>query len=268
LHQGRPVSCVQIFTKQIRLRRETIRLGGIGSVGTHPDHRGKGLASNLLRRAVEEMQTRNMALSLLFTGRFTFYEPLGWVSIPQSRLSFHARPGEHQTGRPFRPTDRADVERLYERYSMDLETRTTRDARYWDGQLAYAGSPDEEFRVLERGGRVVAYARRVQLFGTWVVMEYAREPDSAAELAGLIEGLSPEGGHLILPWGDDRDLGEELRRRARRLDPFPDASSMWRVLDRPLLAALAELPDETEDAALLSSLVGGPRALYWPSDRF
>ena len=217
---------------------------------------------------VEEMQTRGMALSLLFTGRFTFYEPLGWVSIPQSRLSFHARPGEPQSGRPFRRPDRADVERLYERYSMDLETRTTRDARYWDGQLAYAGSPDEEFRVLERDGRIVAYARRVRLFGTWVVMEYAREPDSAAELARLIEGLSPEGGSLILPWGDDRDLGDELRCRARRLDPFPDPSSMWRILDRPLLCNLAELPLETEDAALLSTLVGGPRALYWPSDRF
>ena len=268
-HEKHPVACVQIFTKKIRLRGETVGLGGIGSVGTHPDHRHRRLASELLRLAIAEMSRRGMALSLLFTGRLTFYEPLGWISIPGAQLAFHA--GNDAASRPTRPFEASDLEQmepLYERYSTGFEANTLRDTRYWIGQLAYAGNPDERIRVAERDRRIVAYARGVQVSGISLVQEYARTDDAAADLADLIVELAPEEGPLILPWGEDVELRAELEPRARRLDAISDSSSMWRVLDRPLLAKLAELPSDTTDSALLHALVGAPGTLYWPSDRF
>ncbi len=269
-HGEQPVACVQVFTKRIRLRGETVGLGGIGSVGTHPDHRHRRLASKLLRLAIDEMSERGMALSLLFTGRLTFYEPLGWISVPGAQLAFHAGndAGSRIPARPFEASDLEQMEPLYERYSSGFEASTQRDGRYWTGQLAYAGNPDENIRVAERDGRIVAYARGVQVMGISLLQEYARTDDAAGDLADLIVELAPEEGPLILPWGEDVELRAELEPRARRLDAISDSSSMWRVLDRPLLAKLAELPSDTADSSLLQALVGPPGTLYWPSDRF
>ena len=271
LERDRPVSCVQIFTKRVRLLDDVVTVGGIGSVGTHPDHRARGLASALLRRAIDEMQRRGMTLSLLFTGRHAFYGRLGWVGVPQTRLAFRARAGTERNGaglRPFDPADLPALEQIYELYARTLATATVRDRAYWEGQLRYAGAPDEELRVAEREGRLVAYARRVEVEGVPVVMEYGREADAASELADLLGTLAPEGSALILPFGGDRDLRDALAGRALRLDPFADPSLMWRVLDRGRLAKLADLSPQAGDGPLLQALVGGDRALYWPSDRF
>jgi predicted N-acetyltransferase YhbS len=271
---GQPASCVQIFTKRVRIRGETILMGGIGSVGTHPDHRSQGLASELMRRADQEMQRKGMVFSLLFTGRLSFYERLGWISIPQGKLALHvardattvAPPGAEI--RPYREADRAQVEHLYEQHTRSLETSTVRDRAYWDGQLRYAGDPDEDFYVAERGGWIVAYARKVVLEWASIAMEYAREPGAAAELAALLVTLAPREGALLVPWAADTELERALEPQSRRLDHFPDPEFMWRVLDRERLARLSNSDPSSEDRALLEPLVAGPRALYWPSDRF
>ena len=83
----RLVSSVQIFDKRIRLGRAVAGVGGIGSVATHPEYERRGLATLLLRRAIEEMQRRGHCLSLLFTGRLSFYDRLGWESVPQTAWS-------------------------------------------------------------------------------------------------------------------------------------------------------------------------------------
>ena len=48
LEEGRPISCVQLFSRSIRLRRNAVELAGIGSVATDPNYRGHGLASRLV----------------------------------------------------------------------------------------------------------------------------------------------------------------------------------------------------------------------------
>jgi predicted N-acetyltransferase YhbS len=265
------LACVQIFEKTVRLRGETVRLGGIGSVGTHPAHRGQGLASALLREAIEEMSRRGMAVSLLFTGRFAFYERLGWSVIPRPLWALHAPPAPPSGApalRPFRAGDLPEVRALYDACTRDLDGPTVRDAGYWRGQLRYAGTPEEEFVVTERGGRIAAYARAISAAGVKSAMEYARAPDAAGALAELLVALAPAGAPLVVPRAPDPALARELAARAQRLDAFEERSAMWRVLDRARLCALARLPDATPDPELLRALFGGERALYWPSDRF
>jgi predicted N-acetyltransferase YhbS len=271
LDGDRPVSCVQIFAKRVRLRGTDVSLGGIGSVATAPSHRGRGLATELLERAIAEMCRRGMEISLLFSTIVDLYGPLGWLSVPQKRVSFHRNTAPTGAGRErsYRAGDREGVERLYVAYSESLETSTVRDGTYWDGQLRYAGNPDEEFRVAERDGSVVAYARRVRLYGQDVVMEYAREPEATEELAGILAGLAASDRPLVLSWADDAELFGALRRYADRLDPFDDPSLMWRVLDRPRLAALlGAVEPDASDETILCALLSPPHTLYWLSDRF
>ena len=43
---------------------------------------------------------------------------------------------------------------------------------------------------------------------------------------------------------------------------------MWAVLKRERLAEIAGLPADASERSILDSLVGGPSATFWASDRF
>ena len=268
-----PVSCVQIFSKRIRLRGETLELGGIGSVATALAYRKLGLASDLLSRALEEMERRGMALALLFTGLFRFYEQLGFVPVPQYRGKLHLpKNSSSSTGqagmRAFAAHDLPAVRALYDAYTAPFDASTVRDEPYWTGQLAYAGNPEEDFRVVERADKVVAYARAIQMSGTTAIIEFARAPDAAAELAALLLAQAPTARPLVYPRAPDPELEAALVASGARVEAMPDPTLMWRVLDRARLVRLSGASDTQTERELLEALVGGPSTLYWPSDRF
>ncbi|MEX2206191.1 MAG: GNAT family N-acetyltransferase [Myxococcota bacterium] len=273
LDGGVPVSCVQTFERPIRLRYERVLLGGIGSVATHTSARGKGLASELLRRAIARMRERGMALSLLFTGRFSFYEPLGFQQMSTRLFKLApgaplAPPDDGTILRAFEPADLERVRALYDVYTEPLSGPTVRDARYWAGQLRTAGTPHEDFRVAERGGALLAYARAASFSGRTRVLEYARSAGGAGALARLLAAHRPAEHRLPVPLVRDAELGDALRGFGLDSAPGEDPSPMWLVLDRPALARIAGASESTSDRALLESLVGGPLVTYWPSDRF
>jgi predicted acetyltransferase len=268
-----PVACVQIFDKTIGLRGEAVRLGGIGSVATRASQRGRGVSSDLLERALERMRARGMWLSLLFAAPVApLYERLGWhrVPAPLLRLSPLAKSNASakQTGRAFQPEDLWQVAALYEAYTETLSGPTLRDASYWRGQLRTAGTPDEDFRVAELDGAIVAYARVASFNGRLRVLEYARAARGADALAELLVGHAHGPHALHAPFVRDPELGSALEHRGIEISLARDPSPMWRVLERAPLARLAGLPDSSPDAALLAELVGEGAATYWPSDRF
>ena len=266
----RPVSCVQIFEKHIRAGDITLPLGGIGSVATDPDFRSGGLASDLMRRQTLVMQQRGYALGLLFTGRFTFYEPLGWVQCKLPQVAVH-RPASLASGpaklRSFRPSDLPRVRALYDHYSGNLCGTTLRNDAYWAGQLRYAGNPDERFGVAEVDGEIVAYARAAKI-GLECAMEYGREATAAEALAQLMLSLAPESGALVLRTAPDPELSDALGIRAARVDPLPDPTPMWRVLDRARLARVFDAEDGMSDEDFIHALVSEQSMHYWLSDRF
>jgi predicted acetyltransferase len=270
LVDGRIVSAVQIFTRAIRLRGREIRLGGIGSVATHPDFERRGISSELLRRAIAEMKRRGMALSLLFTGRVSFYERLDWVRIDHPVRVLHR--GSTVDGvegiEPFDEADLDEIKALYGAYCAERDLTTYRDDAYWAGQLRCAGNPDEDFRVLRRDGRIRAYVRCIPFEGLVRVSEFGRVEDAAEDLARLLLTITPDERPLFLPEAGDAAMLCALEDRAAKLDAIAFPDQMWRVLDRPRLAELDDEDGEGDDAALLTRLVGRPGATYWPSDRF
>ena len=268
LANGQPVGCVQIFTKRIRLRGEAVGLGGIGSVATQPRWRHQGLARTLLQQAIAEMSRRRMAISLLYAGPHPLYEQQGWVSIPERYLRIHApdelpRLPEACTVRDFERRDLEVVRELYERYAASLETTTLRTPEYWDGQLRYAGNPDEDFRVAECDGRIIGYARALGAPDARAILEYACEAGAEVELASLVLRLAARGRPLI---GPASPIEEPLRKLGARTELFRPRSAMWRVLDRAKLEQLSGVAGD--DAQILETLVDRSDALYWPSDRF
>lgn len=270
LDGDRPVSSVQIFDKPIRLRGAVATIGGIGSVATHPDYERRGLATQLLRRAIEDMRARGHALSLLFTARTSFYERLDWFRIPHSTwtLKRSAEPARVDA-RPLQRADLDAVARLYERYNRDADGAVVRDAGYWIAQLGYAGEPEEDFRVIERDGRIVAYARRIEFFGIPRVTEHACEPGAAGDLARLLHAWTPRQGALVAQRTGDAELARALRTTpGLAAEPGEWGDAMWRVIDRARIPSLRDAERAMTDADLLHALVGPDSAVFWPSDRF
>ena len=82
---GRIVGYVRIFARTMMVRGQPVPVGGIGSVATHPDARGSGIATALLHDAIARMRRGGMQASFLYPGIPGFYERLGFhiVREPQ-----------------------------------------------------------------------------------------------------------------------------------------------------------------------------------------
>jgi predicted N-acetyltransferase YhbS len=271
LDAGRPVACVQVFSRSVRLRRQEAALGGIGSVAAHPDWRGRGLATRLVTDALGAIRARGRPIALLFTTRFGFYERLGFRQISQRMFRIRTAGGEPAPDlrvRDFAATDLPRVRELYDTYCDGLSGCTLRDAAYWEAQLRFGASPRARFRVAERGDRLLAYVRCDELDGRRIAAEYARERGAASDLAELLVQAIPADRSLFAPIVPDPELGHALRLRGAIPEPAEDPMPMWCVIEREPLAALAGLPADASDRAILDSLVGGPAATFWPTDRF
>ncbi|HEX2081466.1 MAG TPA: GNAT family N-acetyltransferase [Longimicrobium sp.] len=84
LDGGTPVSHLKIVTRRGTAAGDPVRLGGIGSVMTPTPFRGRGYASELLRRAGSFMfDDLGVELGLLFClrGLVPFYRSLGWIEV-------------------------------------------------------------------------------------------------------------------------------------------------------------------------------------------
>jgi hypothetical protein len=83
--EGRLITHVGIVTREGTLDAVPVKIGGIGSVKTHPQAQGRGYASAALRRAATALEDdHHVDFSLLVCQEqlLPFYERLGWLSFP------------------------------------------------------------------------------------------------------------------------------------------------------------------------------------------
>lgn len=286
---GRLVSTVQVFPRRLQVRGAAIPTGGIGSVYTRDDARGKGVASRLLERAVRDMRERGMELSLLFAARMPFYRHLGWHCWPMQRELL--RPGagfappEAAAARPFEAArDLEEVAQLHARAARRLAGVATRSPAEWRASLALGGNPEEEFLVARTAGGLRAYLRAIRLNAALLIAEYGAEDADA--LAGLC-------ARVLVPRADDPlasaerpsselrswavlsvaappDLAAALGRLGIARQPVEDPTVMLRCLDAAALGRRldgAPAPGEAGEAFLARMLPPGEFA-FWPADRF
>jgi GNAT superfamily N-acetyltransferase len=83
--EGRLIAHVGIVTREGTLDGVPVKIGGIGSVKTHPQAQGQGYASAALRRAATALHDdHHVAFSLLVCQEhlLPFYGRLGWLPFP------------------------------------------------------------------------------------------------------------------------------------------------------------------------------------------
>ena len=270
----RIVSTLQVFTKHVRVNGTVLTVGGIGNVYTDPPYRQRGLAPALLQRAIAAMERSGFDVSLLFATRLELYGALGWRSHVR-HLSFIEAGGGTQSGRytlaPFEPSqDLTAVMTLYARQCDSMNGTTVRDRAYWNGQLQYAGNPDERFLLARDHSDVVAYARYTSLYGFDTIMEHAALPgrhDALADLFCQLHAAANPG--TLCQLACEKGFDDILRERGLTVHTAEDGFWMWRVINPHQLGAkLAIAPEATAAADFFPRLFPAEQSVYWIADRF
>jgi L-amino acid N-acyltransferase YncA len=184
------------------VRGAPVRVGGIGSVATHPDARRDGIATALLRDAIAQMRREGMQASFLFTGIPGFYERLGWRVVREPQLTADSAEAAALPDAglwPVRATTDGHVRRILAIYRRAIAGSTgaiVRTARTWrDAQSWLDEDPDGCF-VAERNGIVVAYLRsRHRTYGRQV-LEAECQPGHEGAIAALLSAVGRRASEL------------------------------------------------------------------------
>ncbi|MFD7552131.1 GNAT family N-acetyltransferase [Streptomyces sp. NPDC059816] len=248
------------------------RVGGIGSVATRPEARGRGLVGELLARAVDTMAAEGCAWSLLFTGTPGVYRGSGWREFhrPRTEGALPARNGRNREGtgryrvRSALPADAPAVIRLQSAHNAARPLSAVRDADDWRVRVPAWYGPDCWSLLAER--------RRGGPPSGWLVARPVG-PDRVDVLETAREPAEPD----VLT-----DLYAELALRARtagrtrvRLFPPPCAASRRAA---PLLIAAGTAVEAVDPTGMARPLtqapdrVGrtltAPGAVHWYGDSF
>lgn len=79
----RVVSTLRVWERRMRVGASLVTMGGIGGVCTHPNYRGVGYASALMRDSIGYLRATGCDLGVLFTIiPDAFYSGLGWTPFP------------------------------------------------------------------------------------------------------------------------------------------------------------------------------------------
>lgn len=260
------VSFLQIFDRTMRINSQPVRFGGIGSVGTHPHHAGKGYASLLLQHAQKVMTQEGMAGGLLFTKIQPFYEKLGWktLHLHEQHTAIDAiqkLPSPGYACRPFKDNDLDAVHAIYENEQSFISGTMQRNLVYWQKRTHWM---NHICRVIVHQDEIVGYfygAKYREHIPTLHITEYglkyhdrataASVLTAAAQLANELNCTTLCGNFLIHPV-----YQSVFHHYGIQATPSPYNYIMW--LDTKLPGIFNEL----------SASAAKNNLYYWQTDAF
>ncbi|MFD3260592.1 GNAT family N-acetyltransferase [Paenibacillus lentus] len=171
---GVVASTIQIFPYICRVEDVTLKVAGIGSVGTKPEYRGQGLGLQILQKLTEWMAQEGYDLSLLFAVIHPFYEKMGWAIVPETEYQLAADQFMSQASRTsqksgvqlpysiqnFEPSAHIkQVAEIYEQVNCRRTLSRVRTYAYWQDMLHSVEWREGAWSVALQGEAIVAYGR-------------------------------------------------------------------------------------------------------------
>lgn len=187
---------VRVFCRTVWLHGRAVAMGGIGEVSTKAAYRRQGLAGNLLRMAIAQMEARGMPVSILY-GNQPLYERLGWRFCPVrfSQVEAETLPSlpEDAGVRAYAPEDLAALMGMYDLFAGRLDGAVLRNEAYWRRWVLAQWT---EPAVLLLKGRPAAYccARPSKDGGLFHAEEICAAPQAEALLPGFLRTLAEADG--------------------------------------------------------------------------
>jgi GNAT superfamily N-acetyltransferase len=300
------VATVQIFDRVVRLEGQATPMGGIGSVFTHENYRHRGVASALMRMAVDTLEREQFEVSLLFAERLTFYNQFGWREIGRkfsvlANLIAPGAPGECEIDVFDSARDLDAIASIHREYTGRFNVSAVRDGADWHGNLTFAGNQPAEgsaeyFIIARSRSRPAAYARVARFYGVTMVMEFGYRDGMEDGLVTLFQHLGEaaagarcshrlEGDHrgaamlsdgagatapagvLVTHTAHDRSLESRLTAAGATVTYHQDNNYMWRIVSPEKLGRRFGLPPQRA-AARAFELFASDNSLFWTADRF
>ncbi|OKH92234.1 GNAT family N-acetyltransferase [Streptomyces uncialis] len=251
------------------------RIGGIGSVATRPEARGRGLVRALLSAATDTMTDEGCAWSLLFTGTPGVYRGSGWTEFArpttEGRLAaphtVPSAPGETPTPHRVRavtPADTPALARLQSAYNATRPLTAVRGPDDWRVRVPalYARPCWSLLAEDPADGTLTGWlVARPAAPGRTDVLETALHPGHPDALGALYTALADRvraAGHtrvrVLLPPSPAVTEAEPRLLAPGTVTTGADTSGMA----RPLLAP----------RAAVTRTVTAPGAAHWYGDSF
>ncbi len=218
-----------------------VRAGGVAGVAVHPDARGEGTASALLRTLAEVMDERGQGVSALFPTVPGLYRHLGWELVGTldttvlSTRDLADAPGEPRVRvRTAEAGDATSLHELYTRWASQAAGPLTRDGRVFPEPAADVLEHDVVALAEDEQGAALAYlaydrGRGYREDAELTVHEaVSLDPGALAALLRSVGRWHPVAGRTR--WhGPTEELGRVLPGAV----PPPTARDRWmlRVVD-------------------------------------
>ncbi len=184
-----------------------VAMAGVGGVGVAPGARGRGTATRLMQRLVQELRGSGFPLSVLYPSTQPLYRRVGYE---QAGSRYELRVQAHELNftertlalRPVKPSDQAALQEVYRRHASSRHGYLDRSAYIWDRVV----SPRNETAY----GFLVEGANGVE---GYLYLVRRRKVDLKQELALTdFVALTPNAARRLLSFlGDHRSLALEAR---------------------------------------------------------
>lgn len=237
------------------------RVGGIGSVATRPEARGRGLIRLLLAEAERTMSAEQCAWSLLFTGTPGVYRSSGWEEFARSYTEGTLAPSAAPGVLPVReatPDDAVEVAALHHAYNARRPLTSLREPGDWAVRVPAWYGPAEQ--------PLVAVDPVSGALTGWIVAQHVADRVEVHEFAGAADCLGP----LLAAVGSRARAAGLTRARVR----IPAAPGVAAALPA-LLADARQVTEHTgmarplhATAASVRATVTAPGAVHWYGDCF
>ncbi len=251
------LSAMKLYRFEARALGRDVTVGGVGAVFTPPQHRRRGHAAWMLKRAHEMMEERGDAASLLYSEIGAgYYARLGYVALPSRHLRL-AVPGEGPAPEGTRRMHRSEIEvpaRLRGAADAAASFALVRDIVCWKHLLARASYPTLPLGRERWESRLVLWSGSGNEGYLWALFGASHE-GSAAKLLEMAESRPGAAAGPLMA-----DLFAECRRRgvasvdAWTLPAGVDESSVTQVEPHPSLPMLRPLRGDAGAAVLAAAL--------------
>jgi GNAT superfamily N-acetyltransferase len=214
---GRVLASVKRYRYDIRLDGRDGWMCGLGAVFTPPDQRGRGYASQLIERVLDQERRDGALMASLFSEiGAPFYERLGFAVVPLDEVTVRVRSKNGAPAMLVRAGDDRDLPKISAmqvgraagvRFALRRDEATIRFAiakkRLFAG-LSPAGTRQVEFFVAEEGAEAVAYVVLFQNQYGWTLEEAGDRDPAGARVGAMLQVLvarePSHGPPLIRAW--------------------------------------------------------------------
>ncbi len=233
-----PVSTLTLYDRQVWYGGSRLRMLGIGDVGTHPDYRGRGLASKLMKFAVDFMKEQGYQLSILFTDINSYYERFGYVTVeklftlvPIDRRaeSGFIRFEDAEAVRPYL----SDMLRLYNEMASKCDYSIFRDEELFLKELRWFFADGGKGLAVGVDGKLTAYGFFRVREGDAVFFDFAGDAERLIAGIGRAEKAIFPADPSVVGVADDVETFTDTGMMVLWAD-----KSMRREHERPFFALL------------------------------